>query len=181
MLGDSVANGPFFPVPGYCPLRWSDRVAAELRAAAPELQYLNLGVSGLRTAEVRAGQLAAALEFRPDLALVVCGGNDAVRPGYASEVAEAVAAELEAMLAALGSAGAQPVTVTIFDVSHSPAVAERYRPELRQRLALLAEHTRSVAARQDCVLVELSRHRRTSDPALYSPDGRHGCIKSRRH
>ena len=81
VLGDSVANGPFFPVPGYCPLRWSDRVAAELRAAAPDLQYLNLGVSGLRTAEVRAGQLAAAREFRPDLALVVCGGNDACRPG----------------------------------------------------------------------------------------------------
>lgn len=178
VLGDSVANGPFFPVPGYCPLRWSDRVAAELRTAAPDLQYLNLGVSGLRTAEVRTGQLAPALAFRPDLALVVCGGNDAFRPGYAGAVAEAVAADLEAMLAALAAAGAQPVTVTIFDVSHSPAVGERYRPELRQRLALLAEHTRAVAARQNCVLVDLSRHRRTSDPALYSPDGRHGNARS---
>src|SRR5206468_1182010 len=77
VLGDSVANGPIFEVPGFCPLRWTDRVAAELRAEAPDLQYLNLGVSGLLTHEVRDSQLAEALAFAPDLALVLCGGNDA--------------------------------------------------------------------------------------------------------
>jgi lysophospholipase L1-like esterase len=177
VLGDSVANGPFFPVPGYCPLRWSDRVATELRAAAPDLQYLNLGVSGLLAREVRAGQLDKALEFQPDLAVVVCGGNDAFRPHYADQ-ADAVDAEFGAMLAALRAAGAQPATVGIFDVSHSPAVPQRYRLELRRRLALLAEHTRTVAARYDCVHVDLSRHPRSSDPALYSPDGRHGNARS---
>lgn len=177
VLGDSVAHGPFFPVPGYCPLRWSDRVAAELRAAAPDLQYLNLGVSGLLAREVRATQLDKALEFQPDLAVVVCGGNDAFRRTYADQ-ADAVDAELDAMLAALGPAGAQLVTVGIFDVSHSPAVPERYRLELRQRLALLAEHTRAVAARHDCVHVDLSRHPRASDPSLYGSDGRHGNARS---
>ena len=177
VLGDSVAHGPFFEVPGYCPLRWTDRVAAELRAAAPALQYLNLGVSGLLAREVRAGQLDRAVEFQPDLAVVVCGGNDAFRRSYA-EQADAVDAELDAMLAALRSAGAQPVTVGIFDVSHSPAVPERYRLELRQRLALLAEHTRAVAARYDSVHVDLSRHPRSGDPALYGPDGRHGNARS---
>jgi len=150
------------------------RGAAELRAAAPDLQYLNLGVSGLRTSEVRAGQLAEALEFEPDLALVVCGGNDAFRPSYAGEVVEAVTADLEAMLAALRAAGAQPVTVGAFDVSYSAAIPDRYRLPLRQRFALLAEQTRVVAARHDCVHVDLRRHPRISDPTLYAPDGKHG-------
>ncbi|HEV2887604.1 MAG TPA: SGNH/GDSL hydrolase family protein [Jatrophihabitans sp.] len=178
VLGDSVANGPFFPVPGFCPLRWCDRVAAELQAAAPDLQYRNLGVSGALTREVRAGQLADALDFEPDLALVLCGGNDAFRPSYAGAVAEAVDAELSAILAALCSAGAQPATIGIFDVSYSPAVPDRYRLELRQRLAVLAEHARAVAERFDCVHADLSTHPRASDPTLYSPDGRHGNARS---
>jgi lysophospholipase L1-like esterase len=177
VLGDSVANGPFFPVPGYCPLRWTDRVAGELRAAARDLRFLNLGVYGLRTVEVRAGQLEAAVAFQPDLALVVCGGNDAFRPTYADQ-ADAVDAELAAMLTALSSAGAQLVTVGILDVSYSPSLPERYRLSLRRRLALQAEHMRAVAARHDCVHVDLSRHPRAGDPALYAPDGKHGNARS---
>lgn len=178
VLGDSVANGPLFPVDGFCPLRWTDRVAAELRAAAPDLRYLNLGVSGLLAREVRASQLSQALAFEPDLALVLCGGNDAFRPSYADAVADAVDEEIGAMLGALRSAGAQPATVGIFDVSYSPAVPERHRLELRQRLALLAERARLLASRHDCVHVDLSRHRRAGDPTLYSPDGRHGNARS---
>jgi lysophospholipase L1-like esterase len=177
VLGDSVANGPFFPVPGYRDLRWNDRVAAELRATAPGLQYLNLGVQNLLTREVRAGQLEPALEFGPDLALVVCGGNDAFRPAYA-EQAEAVDAELAAMLTALAAAGAHLVTIGIFDVSHSPSLPDRYRLSLRRRLALQAEHMRTVAARFDCVHVDLSQHPRAADPDIYAPDGKHGNARS---
>jgi lysophospholipase L1-like esterase len=178
VLGDSVANGPVFPVDGFSPLRWTDRVAAELRAQAPDLRYLNLGVSGLRAAEVRTGQLAAALAFEPDLALVLCGGNDAFRRDYEGEVVDAVDAELAAMFDALRAADAQLATIGIFDVSYSPAVAERYRLELRQRLAVLAGRARALARRYDCVHVDLSWHRRASDPTLYSPDGRHGNGRS---
>jgi len=178
VLGDSVANGPTEPVEGFSRLRWTDRVAAELRAASPPLRYLNLGVSGLLTREVRTGQLADALAFEPDLALVLCGGNDAFRRGYAGAVADGVAAELSAMLAQLRAAGAQLATIGLFDVSHSPAVPERFRLELRERLALLAEHARQLARRHDTVHSDLSRHRRTADPTLYSGDGRHGNARS---
>ncbi|RZU76491.1 uncharacterized protein DUF664 [Micromonospora kangleipakensis] len=41
----------------------------------------NLGLRGLRAHEVRGTQLAPALAYDPDLALVV-RGNDAFRPGY---------------------------------------------------------------------------------------------------
>ncbi len=83
--GDSVAEGLCEPVDGYPHVQWADRIAAELRAVRPELAYLILrlrGLRGLRAHEVRPNQLALALEFRPDLALVVRGGNDAFGPAY---------------------------------------------------------------------------------------------------
>jgi lysophospholipase L1-like esterase len=178
VLGDSVANGPIFEVPGFCPLRWTDRVAAELRAEAPDLQYLNLGVSGLLTHEVRSSQLTEALAFAPDLALVLCGGNDAFRRNYTEERARQVDAELADILGPLRDQGAQLATICIFDVSYSPAVPEGFRAGLRERLARLAEHGRATAERFDCVHVDLARHRRADDPTLYSPDGRHGNSRS---
>lgn len=179
VLGDSVANGPVFEVPGFCPLRWTDRVAAELRAAAPPgFSYLNLGVSGLLTREVRDGQLAEALEFGPDLALVLCGGNDAFRSSYTEERARQVDLELAEILQPLRDSGAQLATICIFDVSYSPAIPDSFRPGLRERLARLAEHARATAERFDCVHADLARHRRATDPTLYSPDGRHGNSRS---
>ena len=178
VLGDSVAQGPLFPVDGFVPLRWTDRVAAELSAQAPSLAYLNLGVSGLLTAEVRAGQLEPARGFSPDLALVLCGGNDAFKRSYTEERSSAVAEDLAHILEALTSTGALVATIGIFDVSYSPAVPEAFRRELRERLALLASHAREVAARFGGVHVDLSVHRRASDPSLYSPDGRHGNCRS---
>ncbi|MFL6164367.1 MAG: SGNH/GDSL hydrolase family protein [Jatrophihabitantaceae bacterium] len=178
VLGDSVANGPIFEVPGFCPLRWTDRVAAELQAEAPELRYLNLGASGLLTSEVRDTQLADALAFGPDLALVLCGGNDAFRRSYTELRAEQVDQELAEILGPLREQGAQLATICIFDVSYSPAVPDGFRLELRERLARLAEHARATAKRFDCVHVDLARHRRATDASLYSPDGRHGNSRS---
>lgn len=178
VLGDSVARGPLFPVDGFVPLRWTDRVAAELAAVQPELAYLNLGVSGLLTAEVRAAQLAPALAFEPDLALVLAGGNDAFRRSYTDERAATVAEDLAYLLEQLTAAGALVATIGIFDVSYSPAVPPGLREELRERLARLARHARSVADRFGGVHVDLSTHRRASDASLYSSDGRHGNGRS---
>lgn len=179
VLGDSVANGPVFEVPGFCPLRWTDRVAVELRASAPPgFEYRNFGVSGLLTREVRDTQLGPALAFEPDLALVLCGGNDAFRRSYTEQRAAQVDQELADILEPLQSLGAQLATICIFDVSHSPAVPAGFRPELRERLARLAEHARASAARFGCVHIDLARHRRATDPGLYSPDGRHGNTRS---
>jgi lysophospholipase L1-like esterase len=178
VLGDSVANGPIFEVPGFCPLRWTDRVATELRAEAPEFSYLNLGVSGLLTRQVRDSQLAEALDFGPDLALVLCGGNDAFRASYTEQRARQVDLELAEILQPLRDSGAQLATICIFDVSYSPAIPDSFRPGLRERLARLAEHARATAERFDCVHVDLARHRRACDPTLYSPDGRHGNSRS---
>lgn len=175
VLGDSVAEGLCEPLDGYSDLQWADRLAAELSAAAPALQYLNLGVSGLRAHEIHATQLAPALEFRPDLALVVGGGNDAFSARYD---AERVDASLEAMVTALQGAGAEVITLGMFDVSASPAIADWLRPGLHERMRRLSERTRVLAERLGTVHVQLTTHPLSTDPELYSSDGRHGNARS---
>jgi lysophospholipase L1-like esterase len=162
-------------VDGSPELQWADRIAAELSTVSPELAYLNLGLRGLRAHEVRAAQLAPALDFGPDLALVVCGGNDAFRPGYD---AEAVDAELTAMTRALRDAGADVITVGMFDVSYSPALPEPLRAGLRERMRRLSAHTARLADRLGTLHVHLTEHPATADESLYSGDGRHGSARS---
>lgn len=174
-LGDSVVEGMCEPTPGYPDVQWVDRVAAELRAVRPDLAYRNLGRRGLRAHQVRAAQLAAALAFAPDLALVVCGGNDAFHPAYD---ADAVDAELTAMIDALREAGATVITLGMFDVSHSPAVPEHVRAGLGERMRRLSTHTATLAERLGTVHVHLTDHPLTADPTLYSSDGRHGSARS---
>ncbi|MEU2610072.1 SGNH/GDSL hydrolase family protein [Micromonospora sp. NPDC007271] len=175
VLGDSVAEGLCEPVEGYPDLQWADRIAAELRTVQPELAYLNLGRRGLRAYEVRAAQLAPALAFGPDLALVVCGGNDAFRPAYDPE---AVDAELAEMITALRAAGADVITVGMFDVSHSPAVPAALRVGLGERMRRLSAHTAQMAERLGALHVHLTDHPAVADPSLYSSDGRHGSARS---
>ncbi len=175
VLGDSVAEGLCEPVEGYSELQWADRIAAELRAVAPGLHYLNLGVSGLRAHEIRAGQLEPALAFGPDLALVVGGGNDAFNPRYDGE---RTVAEVSAMVTALQSAGADVMTLGMFDVSYSPAVPDWLRPGLRQRMHDLSERMRPLAGELGTIHVHLTGHPLSTDPGLYSSDGRHGNARS---
>ncbi|MEV4482535.1 SGNH/GDSL hydrolase family protein [Micromonospora coxensis] len=175
VLGDSVAEGMCEPVDGYSDLQWADRIAAELRGVAPGLAYLNLGRRSLRAHEVRARQLDDALAFAPDLALVVCGGNDAFRAAFDPA---AVDVEVAAMVTALRQAGADVITVGMFDVSHSPAVPAARRSGLSERMRLLSSHTAALAARLGCLHVHLTDHPAVADPTLYSSDGRHGSARS---
>jgi lysophospholipase L1-like esterase len=172
VLGDSVAEGLAEPLPGYSEVQFADRVARELAATAPSLDYLNLGHRGLRTREVRAGQLGPALDFRPDLALVVCGGNDAFPATYRPD---AVDAELRAMVTALLAAGADVITVGLYNLSYSPSpkVPEWLRPGLRTRMRTLSERTAAIAAELGTLHVNLTTHPAATDPGLFAADGRH--------
>jgi lysophospholipase L1-like esterase len=87
-LGDSQSEGLLDgdEIRGY--RGWADRLAEQLAAASPGMLYANLAVRGRLAAQVRDTQLGAALELRPDLASVVAGMNDLIRPRFnAAEVA----------------------------------------------------------------------------------------------
>jgi lysophospholipase L1-like esterase len=172
-LGDSIAEGVGDPLPGYHPLPFVDRLAAELARVQPDLAYLNLGRRSLRAHEVRALQLAPALAFEPDLALVVCGANDALRPGYETRAAD-VDRDLAAMVSALQERGALVITVSIFVRPCYPSLPAWLTPTPTERMSALGRRTNAVAAALGTVHVDLAEHPTAGESESTSRDGLHG-------
>lgn len=170
VLGDSIAEGVREPREGYLDLSWIDRIAEPLRAVAPGLSVMNLGLRDLLAAEVRERQLAAALGFRPDLAIVAAGGNDALRRSFSP--AE-VARELGRIVGPLRGAGADVLMIELMDIVASGLVPAEYAASLDERMRALAEVTRTVAHRHGAMLVEMRDHPASADPDVYSSDRLH--------
>jgi lysophospholipase L1-like esterase len=170
VLGDSVAEGVREPLDGYRDLSWIDRIAAPLRAQAGDLAVLNLGRRSLLAAQVRAGQLDAALAFGPDLAIVSAGGNDSLRHTFDPG---AVERELDAIVAPLRRAGADVLLLELMDIVASGLVPHEYAAALDGRMRRLAELTRRVARRHRAILVEMRGHTASADPGVYASDRLH--------
>ncbi|MFD6280782.1 SGNH/GDSL hydrolase family protein [Streptomyces sp. NPDC060209] len=145
---------------------FADRLAERLAAVSPELRYANLAVRGRVAQQVRAEQLGPALALRPDLATVVGGVNDLLRPRF--DAAE-VAGHMEEMFAALTAAGAHVVTLTFPDVGKIVPLA---RP-IRSRVFDLNSHIREAAARHGVTVAETGRQAVATDPRLWSADRLH--------
>ncbi|MEU7905464.1 SGNH/GDSL hydrolase family protein [Actinoplanes sp. NPDC049118] len=172
VVGDSLAKGLGEPTDGYRSLPWGARTAAALRRAQPDLVHLNLGVENLRAAEVRETQLDAALALKPDLAAVVCGGNDILPRNFDPE---AVSADLDGIMGPLREAGADIVTFTLQDLSAAyPALAEG---PLLPRIRQLNDLVREVAARHDAIVVEMWSHPARADRDIYSSDLKHASMR----
>ncbi|MCW2881005.1 MAG: family lipase [Sphaerisporangium sp.] len=169
-IGDSVVEGIREPVKGYRDEGWMGHLARALRLVSPGLHYLNLGRRDLLAAEVRESQLEPALAFRPDLAVVACGGNDTFRRDFDEA---GVAAELTAMVTALRSARCQVVTIGLLDITLSGLVPEKYAKAWSSRLGRLNALTAEVASRQGAIHVDNTGHPLAADPAIYSSDGIH--------
>ncbi|GGT65173.1 SGNH/GDSL hydrolase family protein [Actinomadura citrea] len=170
-IGDSIAEGVREPVPGYRDLSWTDRVEEALGAAAPGFTALNLGRRDLVAAQVAAEQLGPALEFRPDLAFVVAGGNDMLRPDFD---ADGVRRELAAMVAAFRAAGADVVTIGLLDITAAGLGPSRYREVISARTRQLAALTADVAGEHGACHVDNPRgHPLAADPGIYCADGLH--------
>lgn len=175
VLGDSVAEGIGDPVPGYTPLPWADRMAAELRRVHPGTGYLNLGRRHATAPQIRATQLDAALRFGPDLALVCCGGNDAISPFFD---VEAVESALTAILSALRGAGADVLTFGYYDLSTCPAIRPPLRADVSRRMRTLTARTATLAAAHGAMHIDLTNHPSSTASNLYSADGLHGNGRS---
>ncbi|MFJ7588339.1 SGNH/GDSL hydrolase family protein [Streptomyces sp. NPDC097617] len=145
---------------------FADRFAAHLTAANPGLQYANLAVRGRLAGQVRAEQLGPALDLRPDLATVVAGVNDILRPRFD---AGQVAGHLEEMFAALTGAGARVATVTFPDLSALVPLARPVAP----RIADLNDRIRAAAARHGVAVAETARPVVVTDPRMWTTDRLH--------
>jgi lysophospholipase L1-like esterase len=170
VLGDSVAEGVREPAPGYRDLGWADRLRAGLKLARPGAVLTNLGRRHLTAAEVRAAQLDAALALAPDLAIVVAGGNDLLKRAFDPE---ALRADLLALLVPLREAGADVLTMDLFDSAHNPHVAPALAAPMGARLGQLVELTRAVSAAAGGIHVPLRDHPAATDTDIYARDGLH--------
>jgi EmrB/QacA subfamily drug resistance transporter len=167
VVGDSVAEGVGDPTPGYEHLGWADRVA---RGIGPNAEYLNLGKRYLLAAEVRATQLERALEFRPDLAAVVCGGNDLMQANYDPV---AVERDVDAIVAALRAAGSEVIMIAPFDITLTELLPDEYKPTWRSLIERLGALTETVARRHGAMLVDFRDHPAGPEPSIYSTDRIH--------
>src|SRR5581483_4212837 len=99
--------------------------------------------------------LAPAVAFRPDLAIVVAGGNDAMRSSYDPD---AVNRALEEMVTALQSVGADVITVSMFDITQAPNFPERLLKSARPRMLRLSAETAALAERLGTIHVYCNGH-----------------------
>lgn len=145
---------------------WADRLAVDLAVANPEVRYANLALRGLCAGDIRAAQLARALELKPDLVTVVAGVNDLIRIKFDANV---VGREIEAMFEALNASGAHVVTLLLPDVSRLIPLA---RP-LRKRIMSFNRRIEQAARRHDVTIVDGSTYPFMYDPRTWSADRLH--------
>lgn len=97
-MSDEIINGQY--------RGWADRIADVMAQEEPEFTYLNLAVRGKLLKQVIDGQLPVAIGYvtGPDTLLSFhAGANDALRPSYKPEVAQALYAEGVRRAAATGA------------------------------------------------------------------------------
>jgi lysophospholipase L1-like esterase len=168
VLGDSHAAGVREQCDGYPDRSWYDWVSASLSAVQPGFTSRNFGKKGVLTREVRAKQLAPALEFAPDLAVVLCGGNDILRGSL-----DGVEAEFDRMLEPLLANGCTVITMGLFDITKSSRVPAEYRAAITDQLAPLYTLIESVAARHNTVHVDFGVHPASAEENVYASDNMH--------
>jgi lysophospholipase L1-like esterase len=165
-LGDSTTEGLMDLNPDGTFRGWADRLAERLAQDEPDLRYANLAVRGKLSGQVREDQLDAALALEPDLASVLSGLNDMLR--RACDV-PAVAAEIEAMVVALRSAGADVLAFTLPD----PVPINPIARTAAARLRALNAAVREIAARHGAYVIDLEAHPVASDRRLWDVDRLH--------
>jgi lysophospholipase L1-like esterase len=165
-IGDSMTEGLGDPGPGGGHRGWADRLAETLAERQPDLTYANLAVRGRTAGQIRAGQLGAALELKPDLVTVMAGMNDLVRSGFD---AASVAADIEEMFARLAATGARVATVNFPDLGKVSPLARRMLP----RVMDLNTRLRAAADRHGVLVLDVLAHPVTTDPRLWADDRLH--------
>jgi lysophospholipase L1-like esterase len=165
-LGDSFTEGVGDPTAdGAGLLGWADRFAEHLAGRCPELRYANLAIRGKLLSEVLDEQVPPAVTMGADLVSIAGGGNDLLRP---STDPDDLAVILETAVGTLTRAGAKVMVFTGFDPKPFPVLRL-----IRGKSAVLTMHVREIAARYDCLIIDLWRMRILTDRRLWTTDRLH--------
>ncbi|MEC3981634.1 SGNH/GDSL hydrolase family protein [Amycolatopsis sp. H20-H5] len=150
VLGDSTAVGLGDPLPGG---GW--RGVGPLLADALGVDaagYLNTSFEGARMRCVRTEQLPAALGHRPDVAVLVVGMNDTLRPDFD---ARDIAANLTTVITELAAVGTTVVPVKFHDHGKVFRLPAALRRALSARIAELNAVVEEVVTRLGVPCLEL--------------------------
>jgi lysophospholipase L1-like esterase len=166
-LGDSVTVGVGDDVePGRQP-GWSAHLAGALGAR----DFLNLATLGARARDVRDTQLGRAVDFRPDLATVLIGGNDVLRGDFdPGQVGRDVGVACDA----LTRVGAQVAVWLLHDPRESLPGPRVVRGVLSRRARATNAAVRAAVAGMEGVMIMDPQGRLdASDPSLWHIDRMH--------
>lgn len=168
-MGDSLTEGiGDFDAQGR-PRGWADRFAEEIARRQGGLHYANLAVRGRLTADVVDAQLAPAIALRPDLASVVVGMNDLIRPA----VNLARVCELfDHLVACMAATGAVVLTATLPNPGSVVPLPGLVRRRFTARLSQFNDHVRHTALKYGAVCADLA-DRAVKDIAGWSEDRLH--------
>jgi lysophospholipase L1-like esterase len=165
-IGDSTTEGLEDP-DGHGGYRgWANRLAEHLARAQGPIEYANLAIRGLTARQVRVGQLEQAVAMRPDVATVVAGVNDLLRPSFALDE---VAQDIAVMIHRFREEGAVVLTFTMPDMTRVLPLARI----LRGRLLALNQRLRETCAASGALLLDLEHHEVAGDPRLWHHDRLH--------
>jgi lysophospholipase L1-like esterase len=168
-LGDSLTEGIGDFADDGRPRGWADRFAQGLATRRGELEYANLAVRGLTTAQVLATQLRPAVALAPDLASVIVGMNDLLRPRFD---AGRIRRDLGAIYGELAATGAEVLTATLPEPGIGVPLPARMRASFVRRGRRLNDAIRQAAAEHRIQCLDLARFTPT-DPAIWSADRLH--------
>lgn len=172
-LGDSTVEGLMDVGPDGTFVGWADRFAAQLARSGPSVDYANLAVRGQTTHEVRRTQLAQALALRPNVALLVAGVNDVLRPRFDTV---GLRDNLMTMYGRLHETGARVLTFTMPDTRRVAPLTAALRP----RVEYLNDVVREAGSTYGTTVVDFAAEPIAGHPALWHDDRLHANAEGHR-
>ncbi|MFI5586690.1 SGNH/GDSL hydrolase family protein [Amycolatopsis sp. NPDC051758] len=169
VLGDSTAVGLGDPLPR----RGGWRGVGPLVAAALGVEddgYLNPSFTGARMRCVLTEQVPAAVAHRPDVALLVAGMNDTLRPDFD---AACIAADLTEVIHRLRDVGTTVIPVRFHDHSRVFRLPPSLKRALSARVAELNAAIGEVVTREGVPCLDLDRLPGAYDLTSWSVDRLH--------
>lgn len=165
VLGDSSVTAPGVNHPDET---WI-RITARRLAASHHVILASQAVGGSKAADVRNGQLASALAFGPDVAIISVGANDAIRGVPLSRFEY----HLDHSVATLRAAGVAVVLSGVGDLGTIPRLKEPLRALMTARSEAYHRIHHRVALRHGAVVSDHRYDDRTlwlRDRSLWSED-----------
>jgi lysophospholipase L1-like esterase len=164
-IGDSFTEGygDYYP-DGSCQ-GWADRFARLLAESVPGLTYANLAIRGKLLGQVISEQVPPAIALEPDLISLAAGGNDLLRPGADPD---SLAAVYEQAVIQLRAASGRVLLFSGFDPAGLPLMRL-----IRDKCIAYNARIKDIAARHDCLHVDLWSMSVLADPRQWCADRLH--------